>query len=159
MNAGEPTRTSGAELLARLDREPFIVTASYAYIRGTELDVETGRRRELSLVPRHAVGVVGAIEDHERGRIGVELYYTGRQALHDDPYRSRSEPYLIVGALAERRIGRARAFINLENIGDTRQTRTDPLVRPARGLGGRWTTDAWTELAGRTINGGIRVEF
>ena len=43
---------------------------------------------------------------------------------------------------------------------DVRQTRFDPLVRPTRGAGGgRWMTDAWTELAGRTFNGGVRWAF
>ena len=39
-----------------------------------------------------------------------------------------------------------------------RQTRYDPLL-PVRGAGGRWTTDAWTELAGFTVNGGVRLGF
>jgi len=65
----------------------------------------------------------------------------------------------IVGALAERRIGRARFFINLENIGGVRQTQFDPLVRPTRAPDGRWTTDAWGPLEGRVINGGIRLGF
>jgi iron complex outermembrane receptor protein len=38
-----------------------------------------------------------------------------------------------------------------------RQTRFDPLVLPARGPGGRWTTDAWTDLAGFTMNAGVRL--
>jgi iron complex outermembrane receptor protein len=49
--------------------------------------------------------------------------------------------------------------VNFENLTNVRQTRWDPLVLPARGRGGRWTTDAWTELAGRTVNGGVRVGF
>ena len=40
-----------------------------------------------------------------------------------------------------------------------RQTRYDSLVLPSRGRGGRWTTDAWTELAGFTVNGGVRFAF
>ena len=64
-----------------------------------------------------------------------------------------------VGALVERRVGRARLFVNLENLGNVRQTRYDPLVTAARGIGGRWTTDVWTELTGRTINGGVRLEM
>ena len=39
------------------------------------------------------------------------------------------------------------------------KTRWDPLVRPMRGVDGRWTVDAWAPLAGRTINGGARVTF
>lgn len=57
------------------------------------------------------------------------------------------------------RVGTARLFVNFENIGHVRQTRYDPLLLPARGDGGRWTTDAWTELAGFTVNGGVRFGF
>jgi outer membrane receptor for ferrienterochelin and colicins len=159
INAAQPTRVRGAELLARLEREPFVATATYTFLSATELDVETGARRDVPLLPRHAIGSVVAWEDHDRGRIGLELYYTGQQSLADDPYRTISKPYLVVGALVERRVGPVRAFVNLENMADARQTRTNPLVRPVPGPGGRWTTDAWSELAGRTINGGVRIEF
>ena len=49
--------------------------------------------------------------------------------------------------------------MNLENLTNVRQTRHDPLLLPARGPGGRWTTDAWTELTGFTVNGGVRLDF
>jgi hypothetical protein len=68
------------------------------------------------------------------------LCYTGRQALEDNPFRSWSRPYLIVGALVERHVGQARLFVNFENLTNVRQTRWDPLVLPACGRGGRWTT-------------------
>ncbi|MCO4098655.1 MAG: hypothetical protein HEQ38_04455 [Gemmatimonas sp.] len=60
---------------------------------------------------------------------------------------------------AETRAGAARLFVYLENLTNVRQTRVDPLVRPSRGPGGRWTTDAWTELVGFTVNGGVRFGF
>ena len=81
----------------------------------------------------------------------------------DNPYRTESRPYLIVGLLGEKwietRAGMARVFVNFENIGNVRQTRYDPLVLPSLGKGGRWTTDAWTELSGFTVNGGVRWSF
>jgi len=98
-------------------------------------------------------------EAEGKGRIGVEVYYTGRQSLDDNPYRTRSRPYTVVGLLAERRLGRTRWFVNGENLTNVRQTRFDRLVRPSRGRGGRWTTDAWTLLEGRVINGGVRLEL
>ncbi len=63
------------------------------------------------------------------------------------------------GVLATRRVGRALLFINDENLTDVRQTRWEPLLRPARGLGGRWTVDAWAPLDSRNINGGVRLTF
>jgi iron complex outermembrane receptor protein len=93
------------------------------------------------------------------GRIGAEVYYTGTQQLEEDPYRSGSEPYVVVGLLAERQWGRVRLFVNGENLGGVRQTHWDPLIRPTRAPDGRWTVDAWAPLEGRTINGGVRVGF
>jgi hypothetical protein len=45
----------------------------------------------------------------------VECYLTGRQRLEENPYRDRSESYVIVGLLAERHVGKVRLFINGEN--------------------------------------------
>lgn len=149
----------------------FRVTGSYTYLRSTGCDPDATAgpagtlcaRREVPLTPRHAAGVVAALEQEGRSRLGLELYHTGRQALDDNPYRTRSRSYLIVGILGERaldtRLGIARVFVNLENLTNVRQTRHDPLLLPARGLGGRWTTDAWTELTGFTMNAGVRLGF
>ena len=98
-------------------------------------------------------------ESEDAGRVGIEAYYTGTQRLEVNPYRTESRPYVIVGALAERRIGRLRLFVNAENLANVRQTHWDPLVRPAQGVDGRWTVDAWAPLDGRAINGGVRVTF
>jgi iron complex outermembrane receptor protein len=102
---------------------------------------------------------VGAWEDEDRGRIGAELYFTGRQELEDNPYRSRSAPYFVVGFLVERRIGPARFFLNAENLLDARQTGYDRLVLPAQSPDGRWITDVWAPLEGRAVNGGLRITF
>jgi iron complex outermembrane receptor protein len=107
--------------------------------------------------------MVSTVEQEGRSRIGVELYFTGRQALENNPYRATSRPYLVVGLLGERvvatPVGAARLFVNLENLGNVRQTRFDPLRLPSRGPGGRWSTDAWTEVTGFTMNAGVRLGF
>ena len=71
----------------------------------------------------------------------------------------RAGPYSVFGVLATRQIGRVLLFLNGENLTDVRQTRWDPLVRPARGVDGRWTVDAWAPLDGRNINAGVRISF
>jgi outer membrane receptor for ferrienterochelin and colicins len=157
VNAPEPVRTWGGELLARYHAEPIHVTATYAYTRATE--IWDGTRREVPFTPRHTVGFVGAWEDGDRGRVGVEFYYTGLQTLDDDPYRTTSRPYVVVGVLVERRVGPIRAFLNAENLFDARQTRWVPLVRPSRAPDGRWTTDAWAPLEGRVFNLGVRARL
>lgn len=159
IRSAQPARTAGGELVARYMEEPWHVTASYTFIDATQWDDEAAQRITMPLTPRHAVGVVAMREWEERARIGLEFYYTGGQALERNPYRAESPSYVIVGALAERAFGPVRLFVNLENLTDTRQTRTDPMLLAARGRGGRWTTDAWTELAGRTVNGGVRWSF
>jgi iron complex outermembrane receptor protein len=133
------------------------ITATHVYLRATE--PTGGGRREVPLTPRHTAGLVAALEQEGRGRIGAEFYFTGRQELEANPYRSSSKPHVIVGFLVERRFGPVRLFLNAENMFDTRQTRHDPLVLPARSPEGRWTTDVWAPLDGRSLNGGIRWEW
>jgi iron complex outermembrane receptor protein len=98
-------------------------------------------------------------EKEDVGRIGAEVFYTGRQRLEVNPFADESEPYVIVGLLAERQFGRLRVFVNGENLSDVRQTKWQPLVRPSRGIDGRLTVDAWAPLEGRNINGGVRFQF
>ena len=179
-NAPDPTRTWGGELLARLVHElgepseageepaALRVTGTYTYLRSREC-VTDGRfpgpcpLHDAPLTPRHAAGVVASVEQEGVSRIGLEVYYTGRQALDDNPYRDESRPYVLLGLLGERAFetarGTARVFLNLENLTNVRQTRYDSLLLPARGSGGRWTTDAWTDLTGFTANGGVRFTF
>lgn len=157
LNLSTPTTTAGVELLGTYRLEPFFATVNYAYVRGRE--TESGVRTDIPLTPRHSAGVVGMWEQEGRGRIGLELFYTGRQRLEVNPFRQRSEPYVVMGVLVERRFGGVRLFLNAENITDVRQTRWDPLIRPTRGSDGRWTVDAWAPLEGRVINGGVRWEF
>ena len=98
-------------------------------------------------------------EAEDVGRVGLEWYYTGAQRLEENPYRTRSEPYMILGLLAEAQFGRSRLFVNGENLTGVRQTRWDPLLRTTRAPDGRWTVDAWAPLEGRNINGGLRIQF
>jgi outer membrane receptor for ferrienterochelin and colicins len=156
-NADGPTTNAGLELLGTLRRAPVALTATYTYVRSREDD--TGRRVVAPLTPRHSAGIVGMWEREDAGRAGVEFYYTGAQRLDGNPYRADGEPYVIVGLLGERQFGRVRLFVNGENLTGVRQTRWDPLIRPARAPDGRWTVDAWAPLEGRNVNGGLRFRF
>jgi outer membrane receptor for ferrienterochelin and colicins len=156
-NLTDPTTNVGVELLGTFRREPFAVTGTYTYVQARER--VDGVDQDVSLTPRHSAGLVGIWEAEDVGRLGVELYYTGRQALDENPYRTVSEPYMIVGLLAEKQFGAIRWFVNAENLPGVRQTKWDPLLTPTRALDGRWTVDAWAPLDGRNINGGIRIRF
>ncbi|MDX1562717.1 MAG: TonB-dependent receptor, partial [Gammaproteobacteria bacterium] len=159
VNMAGGTRTRGAEVLARWRRSPRTITASYLYVDATEPNEAGTGRRDVPLTPRHSIGLVAMWEDHDRGRIGLEVYYTGEQPLADDPYRTESKPYFEIGLLGEIVLGRYRVFLNLENLLDVRQTRESPLIRPERAPDGRWTVDAWAPLEGFVANAGVRIRF
>ena len=154
--ASEPVVTKGVQILGTARAAPFSVTGTYSFIRAREFDV-----RDVALTPRHSGGVAAFVEAAGRGRIGVEVEYTGVLRLDANAYRSRSEPYTLVSVISEVGFGRLRLFVNGDNLTDVRQTDWDPIVRPTgdRDVDGRWTVDAWAPLAGRVINGGIRVSF
>ncbi len=152
------TRTSGVELLVRQRWSAFSITGSYVHLDATEPDPAGGRRR-VERTPRDTAGVVAVWEAEGRGRLGFEAYYTGRQRLEDNPYRTRSRPYVELGVLGEIIFGRASLFVNAENILGVRQTKYDPLLRPTRAPDGRWTVDVWAPTEGFVLNGGIRLRL
>ncbi|MBI3492668.1 MAG: TonB-dependent receptor [Acidobacteria bacterium] len=158
-NLDAPATNTGVELLSTWRRPPFSATASYTYVRSVEQLESQGPSVEIPLTPRHGVSLVGMWEREKIGRVGLEWYYTGVQRLEANPYRDESRPYILFGALVERRVGRYRLFINAENLANVKQTDWDPLLRSTRGVDGRWTVDAWAPLDGRNINGGVRVAF
>lgn len=158
-NAPESVRTWGTETFAAIHSGPWHIVGSHTFLRSSEADPEGTGRRTVPLTPEHSLGMIAAFEQEGQGRIGLEAYYTGRQELDDDPYRTTSESHFIMGLLIDRRFGPFRFFLNAENILDTRQTGWDPLVRPARTPDGRWITDVWAPLEGRAFNGGVWVTF
>ncbi|MEO7457255.1 MAG: TonB-dependent receptor [Gemmatimonadaceae bacterium] len=162
-NAPEPTRTGGGELLARLTREPFRVTATYTHVRASEWNPAQGTsqatRRAVPLDPRHSAGLVASMEHEGEDRLGIELYYTGSQPLENDPVLASGKPYLIAGLLAEKRFGAVRLSLNAENLTNVRQGRYAPVLLPRRGQGGRWTTDVWAPLDGTVVNAVARLTW
>jgi outer membrane receptor for ferrienterochelin and colicins len=159
INAEGPTRTWGTELLARYRKDDLLLLFTHGHTRSTEENPEGGGRRDVPLTPRDVFSFNSIWESERRGRIGFEAYYVTRQALEDNPYRLAGRGYFLFGVLLEHRFGRMQFFVNMENLGDVRQTHYDPLVRPSRSYDGRWTVDAWAPLDGRVINGGVRIGF
>jgi iron complex outermembrane receptor protein len=157
-NAKGPQRAPGAEALIGYVTGPWHVLASWSYLEASQVD-PTGERSDVPLVPHQAGSLDAILESDQRGRIGLELDYTGEQALEYDPYRTRSRAYFSLNALAELRFGNFAVFINAINLSDVRQTRWNPLIRSSPGPGGNPVTDVWAPLDGRTFNLGIRVEL
>jgi hypothetical protein len=146
--------TRGAEILGTARRGPFVVSGTYEYLKARERgDIE------VALTPRHSGRLSASIQGDRRGRIGVQVQFTGVQRLDANPYRSESEPYTMVSLLGELPLGRWSVFVNAQNLSDVRQTNWDPIARPSRDVDGRWTVDAWAPLKGRAINVGLRVPF
>jgi len=159
VNIDGTTQLRGSELLLRFRQDGFTVTGSYVFVESSEPDPSGIGRRQQPLTPKHTAGLIGMWEEHGKGRIGIEAYYTGRQLLDDNPFRARSRPYLHLGLLGEIVLGHVSLFANAENLLGVRQSRYDPLLRPERAPSGRWTVDAWAPLEGFILNAGIRLRF
>ncbi|MBI4888806.1 MAG: TonB-dependent receptor [Acidobacteria bacterium] len=159
VNVDGPTVTRGTELIAHYRRGGSVdLILSHMFLWSTEPAFGGGGRREVPLNPRHAASV-DLLKQIGPARIGLEAFYTGSQALEDNPFRPRGFGHVLYGGLVDWAVGRSRVYVNVENLGDVRQTREHPLVRPSRAADGRWTVDAWAPLEGRTVNAGVRWRF
>jgi iron complex outermembrane receptor protein len=157
-NAPGLRRAPGVEGLVHCGAGALQLIGSWSYIHATD-ESPAGLHEAAPLVPRES-GELGVIlEQEKRGRIGMEVGYTGRQALDDDPYRSVSEPYIELNALGELHLGAISIFINAINLTNVRQTRFEPLLRNSPGLGGTPIIPVWAPLDGRTFNIGIRADL
>jgi iron complex outermembrane receptor protein len=159
MNANASTRIGGVEGAAiwRFEGGKFLGT--YGYSRGTRPDAMTAAREPIPMVPRHRGGGDLMFEKEGKYRWGIEGIWYGVQSLDDNPYRAESKPYLYTMAIYMRQFGRLEAVLNFENLLDVRQTKTDPLVRPSPGMGGRWTTDLWAPVEGFMANAAVRFRW
>jgi outer membrane receptor for ferrienterochelin and colicins len=158
-NAGRTTRIGGVETLAvwRFNGGKFLAT--YGYARGSRPDADTGIREEMPLLTRHRAGGDLMLEKPGVYRLGIEGIWYGRQSLDDNPYRSRSKPYLYTMAIAARQFGGLEIVANFENLLNIRQSDTHPLVRSSRTGSGRWTTDVWAPLEGFMANVAVRYRW
>ena len=155
VNASGPRRAVGAELLVHYVTGALHVIGSSTYLDVTEAEEEGGRHRS-DLVPPFAAELAAILEDEDRGRVGLEVSYTGRQVLLDNPYRDEGKPYVEINALAEMKFGSAAVFFNALNLTNVRQTRFDPLLRPTPAADGQRSVDVWAPLSGRMFNLGVR---
>ena len=158
-NPNSAIKIRGLESFARVRRGPWVATATHTWLSATEGGDVARSRVDVPLTPRQTFGLIAAWEQHGTARVGFEFYYTGRQRLEDNPYREESEPYTIIGMLAERRFGRVRVFVNLENLTNVRQSDYNPLLLPTPTVLGKRAVSAWAPLDGRTINAGVRIGF
>jgi iron complex outermembrane receptor protein len=158
VNAESPTRTHGTEFIARYHTEDLDIIVTHMFLASSEVGEDGTGRRPVPLNPRQTAAFDLLLEVGP-GHLGVEVFYTGKQTLEDDPYRTEGRPYILWGLLYTHRVGPALLYVNTEDLADVRQTKYDPLLRPVRLRDGRWSTDAWAPLDGRTLNAGLRFRF
>jgi iron complex outermembrane receptor protein len=158
VNAEIPTRNTGAEVIGRYHEDDTDIVVTYMHLRSTEIGEQGTGRRDVPLNPRDTASFDLA-QEMGPAALGFEVYYTGRQALEDNPYRLVSQPYTMYGIIFTYRVGRTLLYVNTEDLGDVRQTKIDPLLRPRPLRDGRWATDEWSPLDGRSLNAGLRFRF
>jgi len=152
-------RVRGTELLMRYSRGLLHVIGNHTWLDAVTGDPDGAGRVRAPRIPDQTAEFAAILESETRGRIGVELAYTGRQRLELDPYRRTSPRYIDLNVLGELRCGEVGAFMSATNLTGTRQTRFDPLLLPSQAPDGRWTTDIWGPLTGRAVELGVRFEM
>ena len=153
-NADGAVLTRGLETNARLGLDDWKLFLGYVYLDATEAVSGTDLRREIPLTPAHKTYSVLVWERHGQGRVGLEAYYTGPQAL---PGGERTPGYWVTGVMGEWRVGPARLFLNLENVLDTQQTDYGPVVLGPRAA--PTFADVWAPTDGFVANGGVKLAF
>lgn len=128
VNAEEPSRTNGTEFIARYHTDDVDIIVTHMYLRATEVAEDGIGRQEVPLNPRQSASFDLLLELGP-GNLGFEVFYTGKQALEDDPYRSRSRPYVLWGILYTHRVRPALLYLNTEDLADVRQTKYERLLR------------------------------
>jgi iron complex outermembrane receptor protein len=165
LNAAGPKRTLAARLAATYHGGTVVASADYQFLASTlvyrsendRIDSENDRI-DAPLTPRHSAAVAMSWTPRRWGTtLHVWGAYTGRQTVLENPYRSVTPSFVEVHMGVAHRVGAATWFVIGENLGDMRQTRRDPLLKPVPGATGRWTTDVWAPLAGRALRVGLRT--
>ena len=158
LNGPGSRRVPGEEVVVLYRRGSLESIASWTHLHVTQTP-EAGVPALVPLVPINSARLGTILKLKGRGRVGLEVEYTGPQSLEGDPYRNESPGFVELNALTEIRLGRLRVFANALNLTNVRQSHWDPLLRPTPGPGGNPITDAWAPLVGRTFNAGIRADL
>ena len=151
-------RALGGEAFLRYVAGPLQVIGSYTYLDVTEAEMPTAGGAQWTVCRATTAELAALLEDEDRGRIGIEVSYTGRQNLVDNSYRTSSPSYVELNALAEMQLGETAVFLNAINLTDVRQATSTRCCARARS-GGKRITDLWAPVAGRVFNLGVRLEF
>ena len=169
VNVPGAARTHGVELFGVVQVTKLLVTALYTLTDATEPEwtlaadgttaLASAGRATVPYQPRHTAGLDVAWEAEETGTwIAVEAFFTGRQRLEHDPYRTAGAPYTVVGVLVSQQVGPVRVFVSGENVGDVRQTHWSPVRLTSPSAEGRHAVTPWAPLEGRVVSVGVRLK-
>jgi len=147
-NAHGPVRTGGSELIARYHRDDLDIIATHMFVWSTEPDPNTGVRREVPLNPRHTAGLDFLWRSNGAAAGASSFSTQGGSSWKIRRYRTESHPYLLWGASPIWRFGKARLFINVENLSDVRQTAFEHSFVTTEGL---LAVDGMGPLDGRVL--------
>ena len=151
-NANGPLQSQGLETNLKLTYKDFKLFVNYALI-DTELGYDNINNQK-PLTAKHNIGAVLVYEEHEKWRIGLESYYTGRQFRSD---YTETNDYWLVGFMALRKFEKLSLYVNFENFTDTRQSRFESINlsnSPSPDL-----LEVWAPMDGFIVNGGVIIEF
>ena len=151
VNASGELSSKGMETNLKLTYNDFKLFVNYALI-----DTELGYNANLQkpLTAKHNIGAVLVYEEHEKWRVGLESYYTGKQFRSD---YSETDDFWIVGFMALRKFRNVSIYCNLENFVDTRQSRFEN-INLSNSMNPE-ILEIWAPMDGFIVNGGIILEF
>lgn len=130
LNQAADATNAGLELLGTWRRGPYVATANYTYVRSREGASE--QREDAELTPRHSAGLVGMWEPEGKGRVGLEVYYTGRQRLEVNPYRADRKTLRVNYPLADKELPGGESNPATQQIDSyIRSPQQNPKNRPA----------------------------
>ncbi len=147
------TRTTGLETNVKWTYRNLKWYQFYTYTNISE--VELGSDLPVLLTPKHRLGSVIMLEEHDSFRIGFETYATGSQKLSSG---EKTDPYVILGLMAEKTWNKLSVFINFENFTDTRMKEIHPIWSGSMAHP-NLNTELYAPIDGRVINGGIKFRF
>ena len=118
-------------------------------------DVAFGNDIPVILTPRHRLGSVIMLEEHDTYRVGFETYVTGSQKLSSG---EKTDLYVILGLMAEKTWSSLSVFINFENFTDTRMKDRNRIWSGSMAHP-NLNTELYAPIDGMVINGGIKYRF
>jgi outer membrane receptor for ferrienterochelin and colicins len=154
-NRNGHTQTRGMETNVKWSYRNFKWYQFYTFTDVSEVDL--GRDRPVLLTPKHRFGSVIMLEEHDSYRVGFETYITGSQRLssnRDDD----TDPYVILGLMAEKTWNNLSVFINFENFTDTRMKAKNRIWSGSMAHP-NLNTKLYAPIEGRVINGGFKLRF